>query len=458
VYHFAHTEHVQLYRKAKLVDTDDDLSSVAMMLSRWHQPRELPMNPEIIPIQSKELAVQVRRMSLIVKTNYLSDDDVPANPTPLSEYERSIEAAAERSIVPTQIPFFIPRQEVLQVSNSLPVIQYPVTAIPTTGATMEMVQALGLPSFLAGQNITALQTLAASPGLINAFIDANGMYDQVRILNLVATLTQNISSNLQTTNQPVIQNQKPYVAIAPFSVTQPTLAQTVKTGYRGDQNLMECNLHLSGYGPGTTVDIVSSLFSPYVRVDEIVPKNGFMFVNTSDPEGARRAKEALNGVIVGGQPLRINLALRRAKLPGYDPQDASHRYASAPILPSNSYGTIDYDSVTDDRGNPATRNLFVAGFGPGTTEDELFTIFSQHAALTNVVLKGAFAFVNTLDKSAAVIARETLTGAIVHGGALRINFAKESGRLGTSFDVPGAPKSSAPPTTSTDKYKYYGRS
>ena len=455
------------FRKAKLVDTEDNLNSVAMMFSRWHQPRELPVDPEIHRVQviSKELAVQVRRMSLINRTNYLSEEDVPSNPTPLSESERSLELLADRSIIPTRIPFFIPGQEVAQVSSILPTSAFPASNFPPTAASIEIVQAMGLPAFLAGQNIAALQTLAASPSLLNAFIDANGMYDQVRILNLVATLTQNLSSKLQTTIQPVIQNQtiKPYVATVPFSVTQPTAIPPMKSGYRGDQNLKECNLHISGYGQGTSLEMIVALFAPYVKVEELVPKNGFMFVNTNDPEGAKRAKEALNGVIVGGQPLRINLALRRAKLSTFDVQDAviatpSSRFP-APSLPTNAYGQVDYDSVTDDRGNPATRNLFVAGFGPGTTEEELNSIFSQHAVLTTVVLKGAFAFVNTTEKSAAVISRDALTGVIVHGGALRINFAKESGRLGTSFDT-GYAGGSAPPqkTALPDKtYSYYGR-
>jgi hypothetical protein len=340
------------------VDNEDNT-----MFSRWHQPKALPADPEIHTVQvvSKELAVQVRRMSLVPQINYVTDDDVPSNPIPLSDPERLLEASAERSIIPTKIPFFVPRQEITPPLSTDPASAYPGTNFPSTAATVEVVQAMGLPIFLVGQNIAALQTLAASPGLLNAFIDANGMYDQVRILNLVATLTQNLSSKLQTTVQPVLQNQtiKPYVAAVPFSVAQPTVITSAKTGYRGDQNLMECNLHLSGYGPGTTMEMITSLFSPYVKVEEIVPKNGFMFVNTNDPEGAKRAKEALNGVIVGGQPLRINLALRRAKLT-FDAQDASiintsNRFA-APPLPINAYGQIDYDSVTDDRGNPATRS------------------------------------------------------------------------------------------------------
>ena len=50
------------------------------------------------------------------------------------------------------------------------------------------------------------------------------------------------------------------------------------------------------------------------------------------------------------------------------------------------------------------------------------------------MLKGTFAFINTSDKAAAIKVRDLLSGAIVNGGPIRINFAKESGRLGTSFD------------------------
>jgi len=46
------------------------------------------------------------------------------------------------------------------------------------------------------------------------------------------------------------------------------------------------SLHLSGFGPMTTAtpDMVIQLFLPYVNVDEVVPKSGFMFLfiqNTS---------------------------------------------------------------------------------------------------------------------------------------------------------------------------------
>ncbi len=59
-------------------------------------------------------------------------------------------------------------------------------------------------------------------------------------------------------------------------------------------------------------------------------------------------------------------------------------------------------------------------------------------------MKGTFAFVNTSDKDAAVLAREALMGLPLNGGPLRINFAKESGRLGTSFDQTYGPSGGGP--------------
>lgn len=70
---------------------------------------------------------------------------------------------------------------------------------------------------------------------------------------------------------------------------------------------------------------------------------------------------------------------------------------------------------------------------------------------------------NTASKEDAVKAREMLSGNMVNGGPLRINFAKETGRLGTSFDLtynqqsgPNARRlnsqNPAPPVS------YYGRS
>ena len=103
------------------------------------------------------------------------------------------------------------------------------------------------------------------------------------------------------------------------------------------------------------------------------------------------------------------------------------------VPPGQSGG--DPSQVRDDRGNPATKNLFVAGYGQGTTEHHLRELFSAHTQIVGIISKGTFSFINTTDKMAAIRAREVLSGTMLNGGVLRINFAKETGRLGTSFDL-----------------------
>jgi len=494
-------ELLQQARKAKLIETHDKLDTMVLMHSSWHTPLSLPRDTEnpSVQVASKEVPVQVRRMASVIPANYSTEEMVPINPTPLSDIEQALDMTSQSSSIPDILPFFVsPTQHSpvpVQASVSsakvapvsvTPVVPHPVLPSPSmmsSIASAKFVQSLGLPLFLVGQNIQALQTLAGSPGLLNAFIDSNGVYDQVRILNLVQTLTQNMipmaqaaptptpgtlgSTNFQQQSQiqyntlPAATPYQPPIQSLGYGMTSSIQLQSrSKSGYRGDQNLNEGNLHLSGYGPMTTPESIIALFAPYVKVDEIVPKNNFMFVNTSDPKGAKRAREALNGVLLGGQPLRINAALRRNKTSLNDVNNfAAVKNNMRPVrteavpLPRNVLGQIDYDAVRDDRGNPATKNLFVAGYGQGTTEHDLRELFSQHSQVTGIVNKGNFSFVNTAERMSAVHAREALTGAVVKGGVLRINFAKESGRLGTSFD-----NAYSQPATSSGQHQrnYYG--
>lgn len=479
-------------RKSKLIDTEDNLDTMVMMHNGWHPPVPLPPDSESPPVkvESQELYEQKKRTASALSVSYLTEDDVPSNPVPLTDAEQAMEMSSQSSSVSTSIPFFAFQQTPLPTPTPAPLPAPPIPPVPApallaippapvlppalpipppiappTTASAEIVQAMGLPPFLVGQNLQALQTIAATPGLLKAFVDVNGNYDQLRILTLVQTLTQNQASSQVAQAVPAppnpYQNQQAYGQT--YGTTQPPPQSNVygnnsaprsststytKTGYRGDQNGNEGNLHISGFGPSVTPEAVRVLFSPYVKVDEIVPKNGFMFVNTADAEGAKRAREALNGVMLGGSALRINLALRRTKNPN---QAAAH---SGPIdatpLPMNVLGQVDYDNVRDDRGNPATKNLFVAGYGAGTTEQELKNIFNQHTQVSSIVIKGNFAFVNTIEKKTAVSARQALIGATINGGILRINFAKESGRLGTSFDSGYSSKQAA-------QTSYYGR-
>lgn len=464
---------IQKARKSKLVDKDDSLDTMAIIFSsKWHRPSLLPSDSENPPVHvnSMEVAVQTKRMSSVMPVNFLSEDDVPSNPYPLTEAEQTADFNNQSTTPPQIIPFFFGQQTPVQnpapaahPCNTLTAIAHPPTPVlplapppipppPTnllhTAAPIAVVRSMGLPDFLAGQNVQALQALVASPGLLNTFVDVNGNYDQPKIMNLIQAMNHQLQKTKPApppipTVPPILPPPPPPVSnhqYAPSTQTTPysviPQAPTYKSAnpsapsYRGEQNNTDGNLHLSGYNPTTPVDSIVALFTPYVKVDEIVQKSGFMFLNTSDPEGARRAREALNGVMIGGSPLRINVALRRNKNPPTSP--ATNQ--SVVLLPRNALGQVDFDAVRDDRGNTATRNLFVAGYGHGTTEQQLREIFSQHTQITGVVMKSSFSFVNTTEKSAAVLARQALVGTTLNGGKLRINFAKESGRLGTTFE------------------------
>ena len=428
------------------------------MMAMWKTAHPLPQDPAFPPVQvtSNEVTAQTNRMSSIPAVSYATEADIPISPHLLSEVEKALDIV--NTSTPNVIPFFTPQAAAVPVAASLPPVPpafpppqaQPMMQSSSSQATVETVLMMGLPLFLVGSNVQALQTLAANPGLLASFKDMNGVYKQPELINLVQTLSQNLAPQA---SQPV-PTQPAYTAVntmqtIPNYYQPPTTSTTLFAqpppapapvapvsgrGYRGDQNVGEANLHLSGYGPMTTNEEIKAMFAPYVHVTEVVNKSGFSFVNTNDPEGARRAKEALNGSLLGGLPCRINNATRKAKNPNYTPGGAIVQTGGVDALPRNSLGQIDFTLVKDDRGNSPTKNLFVAGYGVGTTEQNLRDAVGQYATVISVVMKGTFAFVNTNDKEAAIIARQSLTGQPLNGGTLRVNFAKETGRLGTSFD------------------------
>jgi RNA recognition motif-containing protein len=86
-----------------------------------------------------------------------------------------------------------------------------------------------------------------------------------------------------------------------------------------------------------------------------------------------------------------------------------------PGPPGQINGVLDINSVRDDRGNGATKNLFVAGYGNGTTEAQLRQLFSAYGHIVSIMMKANFSFVNTNDRAVAVAAREGLMGYEVNG-------------------------------------------
>lgn len=527
-------------KRAKLIDDDDDevQPTRRMVTTReWRQPGPIPDNPDIAKanLTSQQIAVQIDRMTKVQRTRYVSDDSVPNSPAPLSGVEQALDMTSVSSAVVASIPFFVPQASApAPIEAPVPAPSYPppASAIPPPSApplasaysphpqsaheaaTAQTVQALGLPMFLVGQNVQALQTLASSPSLLSTLVEPNGMYDQPRLMSLVQTLSQGIapaqpSPGGQIGGLPGYQPPAPAPGASyggqaypppggggiygPASGSGPTNSYGQPTGssygggfpggprgergFRSDSN-SEGNLHISGYGPTASQSDIIGLFAPYVKVDEVVMKGTFSFVNTSDPMGAKQAREALNGALLGGMPVRINMAQRRSRDPGFQAGGfgaggdggAPRGGPGMPPKPPQGMGgppprndmppfgqPPPADEVRDDRGNPATKNLFVAGYGPGTSEHQLREIFGQYATIIGVVTKGTFSFVNTSDKLAAIRARDALGSSVINGGVLRINFAKETGRLGTSFDLTYGPGSGGPGGGGGGGGSHYGR-
>jgi RNA recognition motif-containing protein len=484
-------------RKSKLLDDEDvDLPTPMQSAAPWKAPFLLPERPTVVQPQlnSSEVASQQSRILSVSPSRYTSDFDVPLSPDPLSDVEQALDMTSQASAVIIPIPFFAPQLTIPETSTetfveavaeepTFPAVISP--PVQDSAASIEVVQSLGLPLFLIGQPVRALQTLAGSPSLLSTLVDANGLYDQTKLLNLIQTLTssgglsQPASSQYQPTANSIYGTQ---YGVSPYGELTHVPSQTIRTVVRKSD---EGNLHVSGYGPGVTESDLIATFSPYVHVDEVVLKGTFAFVNTSDPVNAQRAREALTGTHLNGMPLRINNATRKvrdnnnpfaAALPPtnvssyvpptqstYAPQTPAVVQPIAPGMTHPAFGAIhpNIDSVRDDRGNPATKNLFVAGYGPGTTEQMLRDVVGQYSVVTGVVSKGTFAFVNTSDRHGAVVAREYLSGTTFNGGVLRINFAKETGRLGTSFDLTYGPNTGPNSTGSRVRpadMAYYGQS
>jgi len=474
---------------AKLDEMGNNLRSQTLV--QWQVPSLLPPPENPLPqILSEQLTEQIHRIATVIPCgSYNADIGIPhvtalenipevvnltlALPIPFSTSAQAVQPVVAATSPPAVA--ISPALSVPLMFPPAPAATAPIPALltpPSTTATLEMVQGMGLPLFLIGSNLQALQTISANPNLLNTFRNAHdGQFDQMRLLSFVQLMSgnqesvsvpqaavplQNIYSNTSMNVPPahmIGQNVAPPPFAAPptinFSSNNYETYEThnresgLMSKYRGDSN-SDGNLHLSGYGPRTTKDDIVSIFAPYVRVDEVVMKSNFSFVNTSDSLGANLAREHLSGAFLGGSPIRINSAVRKAADPSHKESQLAKmsqiaRQKVTP-LPTNSLGQVDYDQVRDDRGNPATKNLFVAGYGPGTSENDLRDTFARIVTVVSVVKKNdKFAFVNTTDREAAVEARETLKGTVVQGGMLRINFAKESGRLGTSFDTTYGP-------------------
>ncbi|GMI04799.1 hypothetical protein TrRE_jg8008 [Triparma retinervis] len=217
-------------------------------------------------------------------------------------------------------------------------------------------------------NADALKALSANPELMNGFRGPDGKYNEEGLKALCKTLGATSEASKTASN-----------------------FHTAPSG-----QVMASNLHVSGYGQGTTTADINSLFSQYVQVNNIVWKDNFCFINTQDPFGVARARAALQGWLVNGSPLKINDAIKRGD-----------------NIPSNS---LDECMQISESTPPNERDLRV--------------MFGQHCEVVSTVIKTGFCFVNTADVAGAVLARHEMQGEAAWGGVLKVNFAKNSNTPG----------------------------
>ena len=392
-------------RKAELEELIAKLDAIATV-TPWRAPSTLSLEYPAPQVDSAEISTQTSRNLTVQHAAYASLEDIPSNPKQLSDLENTLQLSLVASSAPIgKFPFFVNKENISEQAGPTSSIDltvnnpdknngqtnYQVQPV-VLGATPEQVRSLGLPLFLVGSNLHALQTLVASPGLMGTFVDAQGRIDQVRLINMVKVLSE------QSTNQPQMQThyQQPtqyqpmamqtgmYMGNQPTAYygqvpPKPTMNNFYQNGfqqqatvpqssnfdpygsqassyrpknYRGEHN-NDGNLHISGYGYGTSESDIINLFMPYVKVDEVVMKSTFSFANTSDPVGARNAMQALNGKILGGKPIKISQATRRAPDPSRRFEARANAVptftpstAAKPQLPITATGEVDVNAVS----------------------------------------------------------------------------------------------------------------
>lgn len=77
-------------------------------------------------------------------------------------------------------------------------------------------------------------------------------------------------------------------------------------------------------------------------------------------------------------------------------------------------------------GSTPSRNLYVSGFGAQTSAQEIKDMFAEYCEVIDVIVKGKFAFVNTMSMEGAAAALQKLQGVSLGGSTIRVRWARHS--------------------------------
>jgi arginine/serine-rich splicing factor 4/5/6 len=119
--------------------------------------------------------------------------------------------------------------------------------------------------------------------------------------------------------------------------------QESERGFRDDRSRAPerqkstSNVFVGGVAPRTTERTLDEFFSKYGKIDRIVMKNGFSFVEYENQEDALEAVKNLNGIEIDGNKIRVDSSRRGGgDRPSRDgPQDSSKR-----ISPPTQYRVL----------------------------------------------------------------------------------------------------------------------
>eukprot|EP00727_Mastigamoeba_balamuthi_P010379 m51a1_g5964 putative related to jsn1-rna-binding protein (pumilio family) (633) ;mRNA; f:171073-173644 len=181
-------------------------------------------------------------------------------------------------------------------------------------------------------------------------------------------------------------------------------------------------LWVGNVGGNVTQQMLFEEFSVYGHIETIkmLPSKICAFVNFSTVESAARAREALHGKIIGGQPIRVKFRKRQEQ----SGIDSPGRYGS------HGHGSPMQDGIGggmhETMLNPVSRAVWVGNIGDDVQEAEFRRVAGQFGDIESVkfLRSKMCAFVNYMSEQQAIEAVRGLQGQRIGGMTVRANFGK----------------------------------
>ncbi|XP_062193243.1 uncharacterized protein LOC133896660 [Phragmites australis] len=230
------------------------------------------------------------------------------------------------------------------------------------------------------------------------------------------------------------------------------------------------HLWMGGLAPGVTASDLSELFLRCGEVESIArdPCRSFAFVSFLREEDAVAAVRELQGVRLGGAPVRIEFS-KGDKASGISKDDRYTQYADEQH--SIEHGRkrkpspeTTIDKTKRNRSTEPSEVLWI-GFPPGLKADEatLWEAFSPFGEILRITTFSgrAYAFVQYTSIAAACRAKEALQGKLFNNPRVSICFSRNEGAVAESgkrsFVAPYSPQSSARPIFRDQDFEAFPR-